>query len=51
MRLFLMLFGLLGLLFLAGCAATREPDNASVRPWNAPKGWETGLPPGMTEGR
>lgn len=35
---------------LSGCAST-EPDNASVRPWNAPKGWETGLPSTMTEGR
>ena len=38
------------LLLLAGCAS-QEPENASVRPWNSPKGWETGLPPGMTEGR
>jgi hypothetical protein len=35
---------------LAGCATT-EPDNASARPWNQPRGWETGLPPGMYEGR
>jgi len=34
----------------AGCAST-EPDNASVRPWNSPKGWETGaLPSSMNEG-
>jgi len=38
------------LLVLAGCAST-EPENASSRPWNAPKGWETGLPSGLTEGR
>jgi hypothetical protein len=35
---------------LSGCAST-DPDNASVRPWNAPKSWETGLPSMMTEGR
>ena len=35
---------------LSGCATT-ESDNASVRPWNAPKSWETGLPSTMTEGR
>ena len=36
----LMLFG------AAGCAST-EPENASVRPWNAPEGWENGIPSGM----
>ena len=46
---FLLLFGA-SLLVLAGCATT-ESDNASTRPWNSPKGWETGLPSGMTEGR
>jgi hypothetical protein len=25
-----------------GCA-TNESDNASVRPWNSPQGWENGL--------
>ncbi|MFN3409730.1 MAG: hypothetical protein ACK45B_12090 [Limisphaerales bacterium] len=50
MRLLLLLTGLASLLLLAGCAS-QEPENASVRPWNSPKGWETGLPPGMTEGR
>jgi hypothetical protein len=45
-----------GLLLLAvvalgsGCAST-EPQNRSARPWNAPKGWEGGLPVGLTEGR
>ena len=43
------------LLLLAGLAfsgcATTEPENESVRPWNAPIGWENGLPAGMTEGR
>lgn len=35
---------------IAGCASP-DADNASVRPWNAPKNWETGLPSMMTEGR
>jgi hypothetical protein len=34
----------------AGCAST-EPDNASARPWNTPQTWETGMPPGMYQGR
>jgi hypothetical protein len=29
-------------LVISGCA-TDEPDNASVRPWNSPAGWENGL--------
>jgi len=35
---------------MSGCA-TADPDNVSQRPWNSPKGWETGLPAGMFEGR
>ncbi len=35
---------------LNGCAST-ESQNESVRPWNAPKSWENGLPAGMMEGR
>lgn len=30
----------------SGCAST-EPDNASVRPWDSPEGWENGVPSGM----
>jgi hypothetical protein len=41
---------LLAGLGMSGCSTT-EPDNMSARPWNSPKGWETGLPAGMTEGR
>ncbi len=48
--LFLAMF-VLGLLVTAGCKTTDEAENTSVRPWNAPKGWETGMPAGMTEGR
>ena len=43
--LLLSLFALL-LLGASGCAST-EPDNASVRPWDSPMGWENGIPSGM----
>jgi hypothetical protein len=29
-------------LLITSCASD-EPDNASVRPWNAPASWENGL--------
>ena len=45
----LFVLGLVGIL-LSGCAST-EPENASARPWNQPRGWETGLPPAMYQGR
>jgi hypothetical protein len=38
------LFALGALLFGAGGCASDEPDNASVRPWNAPQSWEGGMP-------
>jgi len=40
----LMLFLVLAamVMFISGCA-TDEPDNASVRPWNSPEGWEGGM--------
>jgi hypothetical protein len=44
--LFLLLAGFL----FGGCAST-DPSNESVRPWNAPKDWENGMPAGMMEGR
>jgi hypothetical protein len=40
--LLLLAFGLV-LVGVSGCMS-EEPDNASVRPWNAPQGWENGLP-------
>ena len=46
----LLMLGLLTL-GLVGCASTEDSNNASVRPWNAPQGWENGLPSTMTEGR
>ena len=31
---------------ISGCAST-ESDNASVRPWNSPEGWQNGMLGGM----
>ena len=50
-RLILSLSFLLALAGLTGCASTQDSENASVRPWNTPKGWENGLPSTMQEGR
>ena len=50
MRFFFLILLGASLLALAGCAST-ESENVSTRPWNSPKGWEGGLPSGMTEGR
>ena len=47
----LLLLLVLTALGLSACSTTEDTDNASVRPWNSPKGWETGLPSNMTEGR
>jgi len=33
-----------------GCATT-ESENASERPWNAPRGWEYDLPSSFYENR
>ncbi len=38
------------LVVLAGCSTT-DPENTSERPWNAPQGFETGIPSGLYEGR
>lgn len=38
-------------MFLGAGCHTPDPENASSRPWNSPKGWENGLPVGLTEGR
>jgi len=35
---------------LSGCA-TEEPENGSARPWNQPRGWESGYPTQMFQGR
>jgi len=38
-------FAIFLMISASGCKTT-EPDNASARPWNSPKGWEGGLPGG-----
>ena len=48
---YLVAAAVLVVLGMSGCASTQDSDNASVRPWNAPKGWENGLPSTMQEGR
>jgi hypothetical protein len=50
-RILFCLFTVLTSLWIGGCASTSDPDNASVRPWNAPMGWENGLPSNMQQGR
>lgn len=46
------LLSLLALVALGGTGcATTEADNLSARPWNSPRGWETGLPSMLNEGR
>ena len=47
----LLLLLVLTALGVSACATTEDSDNASVRPWNAPQGWENGLPSTLTEGR
>jgi hypothetical protein len=43
----LLLAAVASLAFLSGCA-TEEPENASVRPWAAPAGWQqNGMMGGM----
>jgi hypothetical protein len=37
-------FALLASSLLTGCSTTETADNEASRPWNAPRGWETGLP-------
>ncbi|HUC85219.1 MAG TPA: hypothetical protein VL970_08515 [Candidatus Acidoferrales bacterium] len=33
---------------MTGCSST-EPDNASVRPWNSPEGWQGGAMDGLMD--
>lgn len=42
---------ILGMLGATGCSTTRDTENVSERPWNAPKNWEHGLPTGLMDGR
>jgi len=51
MRLVLALLLVAAGLLCAGCETTVDSENASVRPWNQPRGWEHGLPSSINEGR
>jgi hypothetical protein len=53
LRLFAFAAILVGLgSLLTGCGTVEgDARNAASRPWNAPKGWESGLPAGLNEGR
>jgi outer membrane biogenesis lipoprotein LolB len=37
-------FALLASLLLTGCQSPETAENEASRPWNAPRGWESGLP-------
>jgi hypothetical protein len=39
----LLLLMLVSLALAVTSCASDEPDNASVRPWNAPQSWENGM--------
>jgi hypothetical protein len=43
----LLLLLVLGAIGWGGCATSPEAENLSERPWNAPQGWESGLPGAM----
>jgi hypothetical protein len=45
-RYALLLLLVVAAVVMGGCAST-ESDNLSERPWNAPQGWENGLPSSM----
>ena len=49
--LFCLLFVVWAGLAFSGCATTETADNDASRPWNSPRGWESGLPSGINEGR
>jgi len=51
-RLAFLALGGLVLLLWSGCGTVEDDArNASTRPWNTPKSWETGLPSTINEGR
>ena len=37
--------------FLNGCATPERSENVSERPWNAPQGWDYGIPSSMYQYR
>jgi hypothetical protein len=39
---FFLLLALAATAVISGCASA-ESDNASVRPWNSPEGWQGGM--------
>ncbi|MDE3068206.1 MAG: hypothetical protein KGJ60_11725 [Verrucomicrobiota bacterium] len=45
----LLLLALGAVLAGVGGCSTNDPQNASVRPWDAPQGWEGGLPMDMNQ--
>ncbi len=49
-RLWILFLLALAALGGSGCSST-DTEGLSERPWNTPKGWETGLPSTMNEGR
>jgi hypothetical protein len=56
MRLFLKSLWLVLMLIAVGgavgCATSNvDAENKGERPWNAPQGWENGMPPSMMQGR
>jgi hypothetical protein len=50
-RRFFLLLALLVTVLAGSACSTTESENASSRPWNAPKGWENGLPTDINRGR
>jgi hypothetical protein len=40
---FLLLLALVSVALAVTSCASDEPDNNSVRPWNAPQSWENGM--------
>lgn len=47
----ILLLLLVTIAMLGGGCATTESETLSERPWNAPKGWEHGIPTSILEGR
>jgi hypothetical protein len=46
-----LLLCVVALIALPGCSSTKGQTEVSERPWNAPRGWESGLPPSLYEKR
>jgi hypothetical protein len=49
-RIIYMLVIIAGLVTLSGCI-TDEPENVSSRPWNTSRGWDSGMPSSINEGK